>query len=56
MGGNIPSEDFLAGNFPRERGRGGREGRGDFPGGLMNGNFSGVNSPGRNYPRTIFFI
>ena len=38
MGGNIPGESFLVGNFPR----------GNFSGGsLMGGNF-----PGGNFPRT----
>ena len=43
MGGNIPGEKFLGGNFP-----GGREGfpRGDFNGNSLEGSF----------PRTIFFI
>ena len=44
MGGNIPGEKFLG------------EG-GDFLGvSLMGRDFSGGNSPGGNFPRTIFFI
>ena len=54
IGGNIPGENFLDGNFP-----GGR-----FPGGsLMSGNFSGGKSPGRRgivaqnfFPATFCFI
>ena len=47
MGGNIPGENFLGGKFP---------GMGKFSRWHFDGNFSGGNSPGADFPRTIFFI
>ena len=45
MGGNIPGDNFLGGNFPGEGG--------NFPGrSLMGGNFPYGNFPGGNFPRT----
>ena len=55
MGGNIPSEDFLGGNFPGRIHQGKRAGEG---GGwsLIAGNFPGGNFPDGSFPDTVLLI